>query len=76
MKRSAKKRLVMVAVGLFLLGAITFAVTYAARLIAIGAAYKAKMLCSEIFVAGRARDAVLADLVVDDLAMLRVIRAA
>lgn len=33
----------------------------------------AKMLCSEVFVAGRGTDAVLADLVVDDLAALRFI---
>ena len=73
MGRSRTKGLVITAVGLLLLGVIGFAVTYGARLIVIGAAYKAKMLCSEVFVAGRDPDAVLADLVVDDLAMLRVI---
>jgi CubicO group peptidase (beta-lactamase class C family) len=47
--------------------------TYGVRVAALGTAYKAKMLCSEVFVAGRDTDAVLADLVVDDLAALRSI---
>jgi len=47
--------------------------SYGVRVAALGTAYKAKMLCSEVFVAGRDTDAVLADLVVDDLAALRSI---
>jgi len=49
--------------------------SYGARLIAIGPAYRSKMLCSEVFVAGRDIDAVQADLVVDDLAALQIIDA-
>ena len=45
--------------------AVGVAVSYGVRLAEIGAAYKAKMLCSDVFVAGREIDAVLADLVVD-----------
>jgi hypothetical protein len=60
---------------IILLAAVGTAMSYGARLIALGTAYKAKMLCSEIFVAGRDTDAVLADLVVDDLAALRFIDA-
>jgi CubicO group peptidase (beta-lactamase class C family) len=43
----------------------------AVRIASIGVAYKAKMLCSGVFVSGRNPQAVLADLEVDDLAMLR-----
>jgi CubicO group peptidase (beta-lactamase class C family) len=43
----------------------------AVRLASIGVAYKAKMLCSGVFVSGRDPQTVLADLEVDDLAMLR-----
>jgi len=49
------------------------ALIHGSQLVAMGAAYKAKMLCSEVFVAGRSEDAVLADLVVDDLAALKYI---
>jgi len=49
------------------------AMSYGAQLIALGIAYKAKMLCSEVFVAGRNIDSVLADLVVEDLKILRFI---
>lgn len=53
--------------------AVGVAVSYGVRLAEIGAAYKAKMLCSDVFVAGREIDAVLADLVVDDLSALKLI---
>jgi len=43
--------------------------------VSAGLAYKAKTLCSELFVAGRALDDVLRDLEVDDLRPLRFIRA-
>lgn len=43
----------------------------AARILAIGVAYKAKMLCDGLFVSKRDATAVLADLEVDDLAILR-----
>lgn len=41
----------------------------------VGTAYKAKTVCSEVFVAGRAVDEVLAGLEIDDLRALRAIRA-
>jgi len=41
--------------------------------LAIGVAYKAKMLCSGVFVSGRQPEAVLAEIQVDDLAPLRYI---
>lgn len=59
--------------GLILLATIGAAWSYGTRLIAMGTAYTAKMVCSEVFAAGREPDAVLADLVVDDLAALRFI---
>jgi CubicO group peptidase (beta-lactamase class C family) len=42
--------------------------------LSIGLAYKAKTLCSETFVSGRPLGDVLADLTIDDLRPLRVIR--
>jgi hypothetical protein len=44
-----------------------------ASILALGAAYKAKMLCSGIFVSGRDESTVLTDLQVDDLSRLRYI---
>ena len=41
--------------------------------LAVGIAYKAKMLCSEIFVAGRPQADVVNELAIDDLAALRVL---
>lgn len=46
---------------------------YATRIISVGVAYKAKMLCSDVFVAGRDPREVLADLEVDDLALMRYV---
>ena len=43
--------------------------------LALAPAYTAKTLCSEIFVAGRDRNEVLADLAIDDLAPLRFVRS-
>lgn len=73
MRRTRTKGLVITATVLVLLVVVGVGLSYGARLIAIGTAYKAKMLCSEVFVAGRDMDAVLAELVVDDLAALRFI---
>lgn len=56
-------------------GFIAAALIFGIRLLSIGTAYKAKMLCSEVFVAGRNPDDVLADLELDDLKALRVIEA-
>ena len=70
-----KKRLLMTVCTLILLGIIIAAISYTAQLIRIGTAYKAKMLCSEVFVAGRDPDAVMVDLAIDDLAPLQIIGA-
>ena len=75
MGRSRTKGLVITATALVLLVGIGVALSYGARLLYIGTAYKAKMLCSEVFVAGRNVDAVLAELVLDDLASLRFINS-
>jgi CubicO group peptidase (beta-lactamase class C family) len=73
--KARARRLVLTAPGLILLATIGAAWSYGTRLIAMGTAYTAKMVCSEVFVAGREPDAVLADLGVDDLAALRFIDA-
>lgn len=44
-------------------------------LLAVGLAYKAKTLCSETFVSGRSLHDVLADLAIDDLRPLQLVRA-
>ena len=47
---------------------------YARKLISIAAAYKAKVLCSGVFISGRSPESVLQeDLEIDDLAYLRSI---
>jgi CubicO group peptidase (beta-lactamase class C family) len=63
------------AAGLVLLVALGVALRYALRVASIGVAYKAKMLCSGVFVSGRDPSHVLADLEVDDLFMLRYVGA-
>jgi CubicO group peptidase (beta-lactamase class C family) len=75
LRRMIKKRLLMTVCTLILLGIIIAAISYTAQLIRIGTAYKAKMLCSEVFVAGRDPDAVMVDLAIDDLAPLQIIGA-
>jgi hypothetical protein len=43
--------------------------------VSVGMAYKAKTLCSELFVSGRPQSDILIDLAVDDLRPLRLVRA-
>lgn len=69
------RRLIVRISALALLVALGVASYYAARLVSVGVAYKAKMLCSGVFVSGRSPRAVLTDLEVDDLAMLRHVDA-
>jgi hypothetical protein len=55
-------------------GVLVFAAgVYVVRVASILAAYKAKMLCSEVFLAGRDADDVERELEVDDLRSLRFI---
>jgi hypothetical protein len=68
------RRLVLRVAALVLLGARGVALFYVVRLAAIGTAYKAKMLCSGVFVSGRDQEDVLADLEVEDLRVLRHVR--
>jgi CubicO group peptidase (beta-lactamase class C family) len=65
------RRLVVRIAGLALLAVLGAALDRAVRLASIGVAYKAKMLCSGVFVSARDPQNILADLEVDDLAMLR-----
>ena len=71
MTRSAAKRIAWVAVGALLLASSVFVV----RVVSILAAYKAKMLCSEVLLAHRDPQAVMTELEVDDLVPLRYINA-
>ncbi|MGA1868525.1 MAG: serine hydrolase domain-containing protein [bacterium] len=73
MRIDITKKLLVFAIGLILLALVGAVLSYGSRLISIGTAYKAKMLCSEVFVAGRDTNTVLGDLIVDDLAALRII---
>ena len=71
MTRIRTRRVAWLAVGVLLLAAGVYVV----RVASILAAYKAKMLCSEVLLAHRDPRAVLAELEVDDLAALRYISA-
>jgi CubicO group peptidase (beta-lactamase class C family) len=73
MAHEKKRRLLITALGLGLLVALVLGLDYAVRVVSIGVAYKAKMLCSGVFVSRRNPQEVLADLEVDDLAMLRYV---
>jgi hypothetical protein len=69
------RRLVVRAVVVLALLAGVAGVWAAIPILRIGVGHKAKTLCSGVFVAGRAPAAVLADLQVDDLALLRYVDA-
>ena len=75
MKPGTRRRAVTAA-SLAAVALLVIVLSYAVRVAAIGVAYKAKMLCSGIFVAGRDPGRVLADLELDDLAVLRHVTAA
>jgi CubicO group peptidase (beta-lactamase class C family) len=66
------RRLVRVALALLAV-AVAIALTYGWRVAAILVAYKAKQVCSGLFVAGRGEQAVVTELEVDDLELLRLI---
>ncbi len=59
--------------GFVLIALLSAALVYGGQLAAMGAAYKAKMLCSEIFVAGRGHGEVLPELLIDDLVSLKYV---
>ncbi len=74
MKRSGRNALLAFAFALIV--AIGIGLYYARALVSIGVAYKAKMLCSGVFVSDRSPESILnTDLAVDDLAALRHIDA-
>ena len=68
------RRRVRIVASVIVVIAVVAAGVYVARVAAILAAYKAKMLCSEVFLAHRDPSTVRAELEVDDLAPLRYIR--
>ncbi len=57
--------------GVVLLATLAIATAHLVRVVSIGVAYTAKMLCPGVFVAGRDPHPVLADWQVEDLAILR-----
>jgi hypothetical protein len=60
--------------GVVLLVGIVAVGVYGWQLVGIGAACKAKMLCSEVSIAGRQPHEVLADLEIDDLRSPRILK--
>ena len=55
---------------------VSFGAYYLQRMALIGTAYKAKLLCSGVFISGRNKDSLLTrDLLADDLSVLRLIHA-
>ena len=71
-ERRSRRRALAIA-GVIALIVFATAGVYAARVASILAAYKAKMLCSEVFVAGRDPQIVERELEVDDLTPLKYI---
>ena len=65
----SKRRIIVGALALVVGAGVYFAMP----LVVIATAYKAKTLCSEVFVAGRDADSVLHGLAIDDLAALRAV---
>ncbi|MGA1875398.1 MAG: hypothetical protein ACMUIA_07310 [bacterium] len=75
-KIKRRRRALLLLSGLVLLAVIGFALYYALSLVSIGAAYKAKILCSGVFVANREPSSILnTDLAADDLSILRYVEA-
>ncbi len=66
---------VIPAASLVSLALIAATLVFSIRVLSIGTAYKAKMLCSDVFVAGRLPQEALADLEVDDLKPLSIVDA-
>jgi len=69
------RRLAVGVVGFVLLTILTAAIVYAGRVAGIAVAYKAKMLCSGVFVMRLDSWHVLADIEIDDLSLLRHVSA-
>ena len=72
---STSRRLFGTAGALVVIGGVFVVSRIVEPLVAVGTAYKAKVLCSEVFVAGRGAGDVLSDMLIDDLRALRWIRA-
>jgi len=53
---------------------ITFFAGCGGRIVAVGASYKSKAVCSEVFVAGREPDTIFQELLIDDLNPLKYIK--
>ncbi len=66
----AKPKIVIAGITLILV--LSAILIHGGQLIAVGTAYMAKMLCSEVFVAGRSEDAVRDDLVICRECIIRV----
>ena len=72
---SRGRRLILPTIGIGLACALGAAAWFAVPVLSIGAGHKARVLCSGVFVSKRAPAAVLADLQVDDLSVLRYVNA-
>lgn len=64
-------KLILYMAGFLLILIVGAVLVQGGQLLSMGSAYKSKMLCSEMFVAGREQEAVLHDLVIDDLSALK-----
>jgi Beta-lactamase len=72
---SRVRRLILPTIGIALTCALGAAIWFLVPVLAVGVAHKAKVLCSGVFVSKRTPTAVLADLQVDDLAVLQYVNA-
>ncbi len=75
MNRETRRRLILPAIAIALTCALGTAAWFVVPALAVGVGHKAKVLCSGVFVSKRLPDAVLADLQVDDLSILKYVGA-
>ena len=72
---SRVRRLVLPTIGIGLVCALGAVAWFVAPALSVGVGHKARVLCSGVFISRRAPAAVLADLQVDDLSVLRYVNA-
>ena len=74
MNRRVTRPVVLLVAGAMLVGGV-FAIERGLETLGVAVAFKAKMLCSGVFLSDRRPEDVLAELEIDDLAPLRFIRS-
>jgi CubicO group peptidase (beta-lactamase class C family) len=71
-----KKRSAVILIAVTALAALSLGSAYVLPMVSVGVAYKAKTVCSGLYVAHQSLEAILAELHIDDLESLRAVRIA